>query len=94
MEKNFFLPIGSVVKIFEKTKMNVMIIGYMPESEGGDRFDYVAVQYPIGAYNQELFIFFNREHVREICHIGYENDEYYALNDILVKFAENSKEDA
>lgn len=83
MEKKDFLPIGSVVRILKGEEAMFMIAGYLPQNKEGERLDYIAVRYPMGAFNSNVYFFFNHEHIKEVVFKGYECKEYDAFLKIM-----------
>ena len=73
------LPIGTVVNLKKTSEMPVMIIGYFPYNENGDSKDYVSVRYPMGAFDNKMFFFFNQEDIEEVVFKGYMDDSFTAL---------------
>ena len=77
------LPIGTVVKLSEKSDIKFMIVGYLPQNEQGERRDYSAIRYPMGVYDSRMYFFFNESDVTEILHRGYEDDEFHAMESLF-----------
>ena len=86
MNKKLY-PIGTIVKLDEKSKILFMIVGYLPQNKNGDKRDYTAVRYPMGVYDNRMFFFFNQSDIFEVLHSGYENEDFYAM----AALAEKSK---
>jgi len=83
MEKKEFLPIGSVVRILKDEDAMFMIAGYLPQNSKGERLDYISVRYPMGAFNSNVYFFFNHEHIKEVVFKGYESKEFDAFLKIM-----------
>ncbi len=82
------LPIGTVVNLKNTIEMPVMIIGYFPYNENGDSRDYVSVRYPMGAFDNKMYFFFNQEDIEKVVFEGLKNDSFTALK----KMVESHKE--
>lgn len=72
------LPIGTVVALKEGTK-SLMIIGVMQTDDTDRVYDYIAVLYPEGFLNTEMFFLFNHEDIDDIIFKGYDNPERKAF---------------
>ena len=84
----YLLPLGSVVRVSDgQVSQNYLIVGYLPESGAGERRDYAAVRYPMGAIGPGLFFFFDHSAVSEIIALGYEDDEAAAMKKLLEQAA-------
>ncbi|QXE03453.1 DUF4176 domain-containing protein [Terribacillus sp. DMT04] len=69
------IPIGSVVKL-KKAEKPVMIHGYEQQEVGTEElYDYISVPYPEGHIRPDYSIFFNREDIEEVLHVGYSTPE-------------------
>lgn len=70
------LPIGSVVKLKDATKL-VMIFGILQanSSVSEKTFDYIGVAYPEGHFDVRLQIGFNHENIEELLFKGYDSPE-------------------
>jgi len=90
MEKEYILPVGSVVTLTDGDGQKILIIGraqlYNHEGTLG-YFDYSAVLYPHGVMNGNEFVFFNHEDIKEIIFVGYRDE-------MEIKFAEKYDEEA
>ena len=97
MEKEKFLPIGTVV-LLENGKKEIMITSYCVMSKGEvydknglveniqDKvFDYGACLYPEGIIDSNQTFAFDHEQVREILFMGYETDEQKELSEVLLE---------
>ena len=69
------LPVGSIVKIrFSKNKY--MIMGYyVNDLEKQEKYDYVAVEYPIGLLSLNDVAGFSADYVKQVLHKGFETEE-------------------
>ena len=85
------LPVGSIVKIrFSKNKY--MILGYyVSDLETKEKYEYVAVEYPIGLININDVSGFPAKYVKKVLYRGLEteNSKEFLIN--LKKEAEKSK---
>ena len=76
MEKNSFLPLGSVV-ILKNGERKIMIVGrgalYNNEGTIG-YFEYSGCLYPVGQTDQQT-LFFNSEDIGQVIFKGYTDDE-------------------
>ncbi len=69
------LPIGTVVKLKEVRKL-VMIYGrFQKQASTGQTFDYVSVPYPEGNINEDYNLFFNRNMIESVQHVGMKSPE-------------------
>lgn len=75
------LPVGSVV-LLENSTAKVMIIGICQLDETETIWDYSACLYPEGYYNADSNYLFNNSQIKQIYHLGYQNDEYKELNEL------------
>ena len=78
-----FWPIGTVVKIFDGEDAEFMIVGYLPRNEKGERRDYVSVRYPMGAFNNNTYFFFDHKHIKEVVFGGYHSEKFSAFLQIM-----------
>lgn len=72
-----YLPIGSIVLIKNIDK-KMMITGFsqIRDLEVKERWDYVAVIYPMGIFSDRSFYFFNEDSITDVIFKGYENPEH------------------
>ena len=72
---NELLPVGSIVKIrFAKGKYCIM--GFYPKDQKtGKKYQYVAVEYPLGLYDLDDVVAFDGERIRNVVKMGYETEE-------------------
>ena len=86
--KEKYLPIGTVV-LLKNGEKNLMITSYLIFSAGeGDEkkmFDYGACTFPEGIIESDYAVGFNHDQIDKIIHMGLENEEQKAFNDILSK---------
>ena len=68
------LPVGSIVNIrFSKDKY--MILGYyVNDRDTKERYDYIAVEYPIGLTSLNDVAGFSASRVKKVLHKGLETD--------------------
>jgi len=81
MDREYILPIGTVVKTGEG-EHELMIIGRAQlYNDNGiiGYFDYAAVLYPQGIISNSGFLFFNEEDVKEVIFEGYRNEQEIAF---------------
>ncbi|MDH6603211.1 hypothetical protein OKW23_000340 [Bacilli bacterium PM5-9] len=91
-----YLPLGSVVKL-NKEKLNiesskdliVVIEQRMIHPKGKQYYiDYRAIPYPMGIFNEQMYVYFSSEDIEEIIFSGYsdpENEGYeLALKESLI----------
>lgn len=92
--KEKYLPIGSVV-ILKDNPRTLMITTYLvfPTSKDAEpkMYDYGACYFPEGIIESNHAIAFNHSSIKEVVHLGLENEEQKKLNDILIKSAEDVK---
>ena len=81
--KEKFLPIGSVV-ILKNGQKKLMILSYLIFPSGNDvkkqMYDYGACTFPEGVVDSKVGIGFNHEDIKEVVHLGLEDDEFKDLN--------------
>lgn len=83
--KNLY-PIGTVVNI-KGLKQNIMICGlYMETVDNSKVFDYAAIDFPIGYSPDGNLHVFNNEHIEEVLHMGWPNDEHCVYVENLMLF--------
>ncbi len=83
MEK--LLPIGSVVLLSEASK-KIMVIGYMPQVEDKQVYDYIGVIFPEGYISPDTQLLFNHSQIANIYFRGYidaEEEEFYKNFDAM-----------
>ncbi|MCG7314204.1 DUF4176 domain-containing protein [Priestia flexa] len=69
------LPIGTVVKL-RNVEKSVMIYGrFQKQASTGQTFDYVSVPYPEGNINEDYNLFFNRNMIESVQHVGMKSPE-------------------
>lgn len=92
--KEKFLPIGSVV-ILKNGQKKLMILSYLIFPSGSDEkkemYDYGACTFPEGVVDSKVGIGFNHEDIKEVVHLGLEDDEYKDLNKLLAAHADEVK---
>lgn len=84
MKYDYLLPLGSIVKL-KNGKKKVMIFGYLQKGMAtGDKvFDYTAVPYPEGLYDQRMRIGFDHADIEDVIFRGYEDEDRKAFLVIL-----------
>ena len=85
---NKILPLGSVVLLHNGTK-KVMIIGYaMKTPENPDKvYDYCGCVFPEGVLRSDVTCVFNHNQIKEVCFVGYKNEESTNFVDNIVTLA-------
>lgn len=85
---NNILPLGSVVLLNNGTK-KVMIIGYyMKTPEKPDKiYDYCGCVFPEGVLRSDVTCVFNHDQIKEVCFIGFKNEESNTFLDKAAAFA-------
>lgn len=86
------LPLGTVVKL-EEDESSLMIIGYFPVGQNRPDYvwDYVGVLFPGGCVDTTQTYQFDKEQIREIQYLGYEDEEQHQfitqlnLNEYAIK---------
>ena len=76
------LPVGSIVRI-RFSKLKYMIVGYYAnDHESKEKYDYVAVNYPIGLITINDVVGFSEKNVKEVLHRGLEteNSKKFLIN--------------
>ena len=83
MNTGKYLPIGSIV-LLKNAKKKVMIIGSLPRIKDTEKFyDYSGCVYPVGVVDSDNLLAFNHEDIDIIYGYGYQDEEYFQLNDKL-----------
>lgn len=79
--KEKFLPIGTVV-LLDGGKKRVMINGFcaIDPSEPKKMYDYSGVLFPEGALSSDQALLFDHTQIKEISHMGLEDDESRKFN--------------
>lgn len=86
MEMKELLPIGSIVLLEEGTK-RLMIYGIKQiESETREEYDYIGVVYPEGNMGEGTQFLFNHENIREVCFVGYKDEEWSEFMEKLSEY--------
>ena len=89
--KDKFLPIGTVVLLENGTK-RVMITSYLIYSRESDKkklFDYGGCVFPEGIMDSSNTLGFNRDQIKEVIHMGLEDDEEKKFVDTLLTVADD-----
>lgn len=75
MDKDKFLPLGSIV-LLKDAKRYIVVIGYAVIEEGSSKvWDYMGCAYPIGVVNSTNNLLFDREQIDKVIHTGFCDDE-------------------
>lgn len=77
-----YLPLGTIVFIKNDIVMH-MITGYLNKTKDGKVNDYISIPFPYGLMSEGIITFFNHEDIENIIYMGYENDDYKKLNEIM-----------
>ena len=95
MNKEKYLPIGSVV-LLKDAKKRVMITGFVAQAqETGDKvFDYMGCLYPEGVISSEQNLLFNHEQIDKIFYIGYSDEEWISVHEKLKEVANQMSNEA
>lgn len=88
---NMYRSIGTVVRLYQAPEVLFMVVGILAENENGERRDYVALRYPVGALGDTVYFFFNEEEIQEVVHEGYVNEDHQAYNDLLRVVVEQNR---
>lgn len=84
-----YLPLGTVVLLKDATK-KVSIIGYKVYEENDNEkkeYDYVGCLYPEGVVSSDKNLLFNHKQIQKVYYIGYNDEEYKKVNEILNRMA-------
>nr|WP_239422048.1 DUF4176 domain-containing protein [Bacillus sp. CGMCC 1.16541] len=66
---------GTVVKL-KSFKKPVMIYGHHQiQGSTNKQYDYVSAPYPEGNISSDYNLFFSRDQIKEVLHLGYETEE-------------------
>ena len=92
MNREKYLPIGSVV-LLKEAKKRVMVTGFVAQSnETGDKvFDYMGCLYPEGIISSEQNLLFNHDQIDKIFYLGYSDEEEKDFKIKLNKLNDNVK---
>ena len=90
MNREKYLPIGSLV-LLKEAKKRVMIIGFMASAnETGDKvFDYMGCMYPEGVLSSDQTLVFNHDQISEIYYMGYSDNEEKEFKEKLKELEKN-----
>ncbi|MBQ9072545.1 MAG: DUF4176 domain-containing protein [Bacilli bacterium] len=79
-----YLPLGSIVSL-KNSKIKLIIIGYCKNLSiyKEKKCDYIATIYPIGIINLRESLFFNHEQIDKIFYIGYKDETFIKMNEML-----------
>ena len=80
-KKEKFLPVGTVVMLDGGTK-RIMINGFcaIDPEEPKKLYDYSGVLFPEGALSSDQALLFNHDQIKEVYHMGLEDDESRKFN--------------
>ncbi|MFS0905939.1 DUF4176 domain-containing protein [Priestia aryabhattai] len=98
LNKNTLVPIGSVVKLYNVRKL-VMVYGRNQKQASSEEiFDYVAVPYPEGNITDEYNVFFNRNMIETIEHVGMQSETELKMrekieSDIMIRVEEENSDE-
>lgn len=91
--KEKFLPVGTVIMLEGGTK-RIMVNGFCaidPENPK-EMYDYSGVLFPEGALSSDQALLFNHNQIKEISHMGLEDDESRKFNLKMKMLLEKLKE--
>lgn len=83
-----YLPLGSVVKLYDDDKL-LMIYGraqIIPEE--GCVYDYVACEYPTGSVNTQEGYMFNHDAIQSVFYIGFQDADELNYRQALKKYVD------
>ena len=90
MEKQMFLPLGSVVTLHHGTK-KIMICGRLQiEVKTRVLYDYAACYYPEGILNPKELFLFNHRDVDQVYFYGMQDQEEEAFQRMMKQHMEGS----
>lgn len=71
-----YLPIGSIVLLKNASK-KIMVTGYFTVDPKNPQkvWEYCGYPFPEGVISMDILFMFDHSQIRELCHIGYEDDE-------------------
>lgn len=86
------LPVGSVVLLNNATK-RIMVTGYCQCKEGDTTqvYDYAGCVYPEGFISAETTALFNHDQIKDIFHVGYQDEEQEAFKSRIVEVIKQVK---
>ena len=95
MNREKYLPIGSVV-LLKEAKKRVMVTGFVAQSqETGDKvFDYMGCLYPEGIISSEQNLLFNHDQIDKIFYLGYSDEEWIEIQSKLKEVASEMQNEA
>lgn len=79
-----YLPLGSIISL-KQNKTQIMIVGYTKniKIDKEKKYDYVGCIYPFGIISLKEMLCFNHEDIEKVFYIGYKNDVFLKMNDIM-----------
>ena len=87
-----FIPNGSVVLLKEGTK-RLMVVGWYPVTEDGEKYDYMGCFYPEGFIDMDHIFLFNHEDIDKIDFIGFVDAEFQLLaQQVVDEMSERAEE--
>ena len=86
------LPIGSIVKLHPNDIASFMIVGYYPQRQDGNIFEYLAVVWPAGYESLDEHWMFNEKDILELLHTGYTTEETTTFLENLPRFMEGANQ--
>ena len=91
--KEKFLPVGTVVML-EGGSKRIMINGFcaIDPAQPKVMFDYSGVLFPEGALSSDQALLFNHNQIKEIIHMGLEDEESRKFNLRMKLLLEKLKE--
>ena len=94
MDKEKFLPIGSVV-ILKDAKKKVMITGYLSSDVDNINkiYDYNGCIYPEGFLSSDQVLLFNHEQIDQVFSHGFVDDEQKEFSKRLKEFASKNNDE-
>ena len=78
-----YMSIGTVVELSKAEETLFMIIGIYVENKDGEKRDYVAVRYPMGAMDNSHYYFFNNTDIKDVVYEGYVNQDCLTYFDLI-----------
>ena len=88
MNKEKYLPIGSVV-LLKNAKKRVMVMGFAVKGDNSDKvYDYAGCLYPEGLIKSDETLLFDHDQIDKLFYIGYIDNEWKELEIKLKEIVE------
>jgi len=86
-----YLPVGSVVLLHDGEKRVMIYSRLQKQVANGTMWDYIGCLYPEGNLNEQYMYLFNHEQIKQVFHIGYQDEEEQELQRIMREASQLTK---